>query len=92
LYYFIKKIVYQNLLNLLPIKFLVKRKDLDNLEISDEMLMKLLELPPEAFEIYLDPATGKETLRVRSAYLREQAKLVRSKKKFSVLSIILMKK
>ena len=43
------------------------------------MLMKLLELPPEAFEIFLDPVTGKETLRVRSAYLREQAKLVRSK-------------
>ena len=57
----------------------MKRKDLDNLDISDEMLMKLLELPPEAFEIYLDPVTLIETLRVRSAYLREQAKLIRSK-------------
>lgn len=57
----------------------MKRKDLDNLEISDEMLMKLLELPPEAFEIYLDAVTLQETLRIRSAYLREQAKLIRSK-------------
>lgn len=56
----------------------MKRKDLDNLEISDEMLMKLLEFPPEAFEIFVDPVTLKEALRVRSAYLREQAKLVRS--------------
>lgn len=56
----------------------MKRKDLDNLEISDEMLMKLLEFPPEAFEIFVDPVTFREALRVRSAYLREQAKLVRS--------------
>ena len=56
----------------------VKRKDLETVEISDEMLMKLLEYPPEAFEIYNNEATGKEALRVKSAYLRELAKLVRS--------------
>jgi hypothetical protein len=42
------------------------------------MLMLLLEYPPEAFEIYIDPVSFKESLRVRSAFLREQAKLIRS--------------
>ena len=57
----------------------MKRKDLENVEIDDDMLLKLLELPPHAFEIYKDPETGKEYLRIKSSYLREQAKLVRSK-------------
>ena len=34
-------------------------------------------MPPDAFEIYTDPVTGKERLRVKSAYLRDQAKVVR---------------
>lgn len=51
---------------------------MENLEIDDDMLVKLLELPPDAFEIYKDPVTGKETLRIKSSYLKEQAKLVRS--------------
>jgi uncharacterized protein YbcI len=63
------------------------RKDLANLEIDDDMLMKLLELPPDAFEIYVDPVTGKETLRVKSSYLREQAKIVREIVTQKVLSM-----
>lgn len=57
---------------------LLKRKDLEKVEITDEMLMKLLEHPPEAFEIHFDEATGKESLRIKSSYLRELAKLVRT--------------
>ncbi len=60
----------------------MKRKDLENVDISDEILLKLLEYPPEAFEIYFDSTTGRETLRVKSSYLRELAKLVRSTKVF----------
>ncbi len=71
--------MYYTNLKIIQLKILkVKRKDLDNLEISDDMLMLLLEYPPEAFEIYIDPVTFKESLRVRSAFLREQAKLIRS--------------
>ena len=46
--------------------------------IDDEMLIKLLELPPHAFEIYVDPITGLNKLRVKPSYLEEQAKLIRS--------------
>ena len=62
-------------------------KNLENLEIDDDMLMKLLELPPDAFEIYIDPVTGKEKLRVKSSYLREQAKIVREVVTQKVLSM-----
>lgn len=56
----------------------MKRKDLENVEIDDDMLMKLLELPARAFEVFIDPVTGKESLRIKSAFLREQAKVIRS--------------
>jgi hypothetical protein len=46
----------------------VKKKDLENIQINDETLMELLELPPEAFEIYRDPTDGKDILRVKSTY------------------------
>lgn len=62
-------------------------KNLENLEIDDDMLMKLLELPPDAFEIYTDPITGKEKLRVKSSYLREQAKIVREVVTEKILSM-----
>lgn len=68
---------YKNIFRRVLAKML-KRKDLENVEITDEMLMKLMEYPPEAFEIYLDEATGKEALRVKSSFLRELAKLVRT--------------
>ena len=57
---------------------MLKRKDLESVEITDEMLMKLLEYPPEAFEIYFDEGSGREALRVKSSFLRELAKLVRT--------------
>ena len=50
---------------------------MNDIEIDDETFMQLLELPPNAFELCTDPATGKERLRVKSSYLREQAKLMR---------------
>ena len=58
--------------------FKVKRKDLENVEIDDETLMALLELPPEAFEIYRDRETGIERIRIKSSYRREIEKKVRS--------------
>jgi len=57
---------------------LLKRNDLDMVEISDEMLIKLLEHPCEAFEIYLDETSGKESLRLKESYLAELAKLLRT--------------
>jgi hypothetical protein len=40
--------------------------------------MALLELPPDAFEIYKDPITGKEILRIKSSYRRKMEKQSRS--------------
>jgi len=57
----------------------VKRKDLEKIDIDDSLLLQLLELPPHAFEIYTDPVTGYENIRVKSAFLRDQAKLIRCK-------------
>jgi hypothetical protein len=56
----------------------VRRKDLQNIEIDDDMLVKLLELPPHAFELFIDPVSKKNKLRIRPSYLEEQSKLVRS--------------
>jgi hypothetical protein len=55
----------------------VKIRNFNDIDIDDETFLQLLELPPHAFELVTDPDTGKERLRVRSAYLREQAKLLR---------------
>lgn len=51
---------------------------MDNVDIDDETLINLLEYPAFAFEIGTDSDQGKEKLRLKSAYLREQAKLIRS--------------
>lgn len=51
---------------------------MENVEIDDDMLLQLLEYPAFAFEIYKDEQTGQEKLRVKSAYLKERAKLIRS--------------
>jgi hypothetical protein len=50
---------------------------MNDIEIDDATFLQLLELPPHAFELVTDPETGKERLRVKSSYLREQAKLLR---------------
>ena len=57
---------------------IVKHKELDDLEVDDSVMMNVLEMPHTAFEIAKDPMDGMNRLRVKSAYLREQAKLVRS--------------
>ncbi len=57
---------------------LLKRKDLETVEITDEMLIKLLEHPCEAFEIYFNEASGKESLRLKASYLAELARLMRT--------------
>ncbi len=49
-----------------------------NIDIDDEMLIKLLELPPHAFELFIDPVTKRNKLRIRPSFLEEQSKLVRS--------------
>ncbi len=46
----------------------VQNKELENIQIDDDTLLQLLELPPDAFEIYRDPMTGKDILRVKPAY------------------------
>ena len=50
---------------------------MENVEIDDDTLMALLELPPDAFEIYKDPKTGKEILRIRVEY-KKQVNAIRS--------------
>ncbi len=52
---------------------------MENVEIDDDTLMALLELPPEAFEIWKDPKTGIEHLRIKPAYKKLLESTVRSK-------------
>ena len=64
----------------------MKRKDLENVMIDDDTLMAILELPPDAFEIYKDPLTGVEFLRIKSSFRRKMEETIRSKnfkRKFS---------
>lgn len=55
----------------------LKIRNLNDIEIDDETFMYLLEFPAHAFELVFDQSIGKERLRVKSAYMREYAKLVR---------------
>lgn len=63
----------------------MKNRDLDDIKIDESTLMDLLEYPAYAFEIHKDSEVGVEKLRVRSSYLKEQAKLVRSKFEFYLI-------
>ncbi|CAF3362122.1 unnamed protein product [Rotaria sp. Silwood1] len=57
--------------------------NLENLQITDDILMALMDYPIEAFEIYLDPDTGDEYIRIKSAYQTKKNKIKpkRTKKK-----------
>ena len=61
----------------------VSRGNLQHLEITDDVLIGLIDYPMDAFEIYLDPDTGVESIRIKSAYRTKKSKMKskRSKKK-----------
>jgi hypothetical protein len=47
---------------------LVIKGSLEHLLITDDILMALMDYPSEAFEIYLDPETNEEYIRIKSAF------------------------
>ena len=55
---------------------------MQNIAIDNDMLIKLLELPPNAFELFVDPVTGITKLRIKPSFLEEQNKLIRSRRIF----------
>lgn len=61
----------------------VSKGNLEHLKITDDILMALMDYPIEAFEIYIDPGTGDEHVRVKSAYQikKNKVKQRRTKKK-----------
>jgi len=55
--------------------------NLENLQITDEILMALMDYPIEAFEIYLDSTTNEEYIRIKSEYLIRKNKIKAKKPK-----------
>lgn len=54
---------------------LVTKGNLDHLRITDDVLLALMDYPIEAFEIYSDPNTGEEYIRLKSAYKVKKNKI-----------------
>ena len=54
---------------------LVNKGNLQNLQVTDEVLMGLMDYPLDAFEIYIDPQTGAESIRIKSAYRTKKNKV-----------------
>ncbi|CAF2964306.1 unnamed protein product [Rotaria sp. Silwood2] len=57
------------------LQHVLNKGNLENLQITDEVLMALVDYPIEAFEIYLDPDTGDEYIRIKSAYQTRKNKI-----------------
>ena len=55
--------------------------NLEHLQITDEILMALMDYPIEAFEIYCDPNTNEEYIRLKSAYRVRKNKIKGKKTK-----------
>ncbi|CAF4339793.1 unnamed protein product [Rotaria socialis] len=53
----------------------LSKGSLEHLKITDDVLMALMDYPIEAFEIYIDPDTGDEHIRIKSAYLVRRNKI-----------------
>ena len=56
----------------------VHKKKLERIDIEDDLLIKLTELPHNAFELYVDE-NGVERLRIKESYQNEFLKMIRSK-------------
>jgi hypothetical protein len=69
---------------------LVKKGNLENLQITDEILMALMDYPIEAFEIYLNPETNEEYIRIKSAYRTRKNKIKAKKIKKKTKSNIFL--
>lgn len=54
---------------------LVTKGNLQHLQVTDEVLMGLMDYPLDAFEIYIDPHTGVESIRIKSAYRTTKNKI-----------------
>ncbi|CAF0909783.1 unnamed protein product [Rotaria sordida] len=57
------------------LQHVLMRGNLENLQITDEILMALMDYPIEAFEIYLDPDTGDEYIRIKSSFQTRKNKI-----------------
>lgn len=55
--------------------------NLEHLQITDDILMALMDYPIEAFEIYYDPNTNEEHIRLKSAYRVRKNKMKAKKTK-----------
>ena len=62
-------------------RHLVSKGNLEHLQITDEILMALMDYPVEAFEIYFDPNTNAECIRIKSAYRARKNKIKAKKPK-----------
>lgn len=60
---------------------LVLKGNLEHLQITDEILNALMDYPVEAFEIYYDPNTNAEYIRIKSAYRVRKNKIKTKKTK-----------
>ena len=60
---------------------LVIKGNLGNLQITDDILMALMDYPIEAFEIYLDSETNEEYIRLKSAFRIRKNKIKGKKPK-----------
>ena len=49
--------------------------NLQHLQVTDEVLMGLMDYPLDAFEIYIDPQTGAESIRIKSAFRTKKNKI-----------------
>ena len=61
--------------------FLVIKGHLENLQITDEVLLALMDYPSEAFEIAANLETGVEYIRIKSAYRVRKNKIKAKKTK-----------
>ena len=59
------------------------KKKLEKIDIEDDLLIKLTELPHNAFELYVDE-NGAERLRIKESYQNEFLKMIRSKSRNAV--------
>jgi len=66
---------------LIFIIYLVKKGNLEHLQITDEILMALMDYPIEAFEIYSNSETNEEYIRIKSAYRVQKTKIKAKKTK-----------
>jgi hypothetical protein len=70
-----KKELFDFFFCLMFIIHLVRKGNLEHLQITDEILMALMDYPIEAFEIYSDSETNEEYIRIKSAYRVRKTKI-----------------